>query len=36
MKDFRADLHIHTVLSPCADVEMSPSNIVRVALEKGL
>ena len=36
MKLFRADLHIHSVLSPCGDLEMSPSNIVRAASEKGL
>lgn len=34
MKLFRADLHIHTVLSACADLEMSPANIVRIAKEK--
>jgi len=27
----RADLHIHTVLSPCADLEMSPSAIFEIA-----
>ncbi|HMV29800.1 MAG TPA: PHP domain-containing protein [Anaerolineales bacterium] len=32
MKPFRADLHVHTVLSPCADVEMIPPLIVREAL----
>jgi 3',5'-nucleoside bisphosphate phosphatase len=31
MKPFRADLHIHTVLSPCGDLEMSPVNIVQQA-----
>ena len=36
MKLYRADLHIHTVLSPCGDLEMSPSNIVSEALHKGL
>ena len=36
MKKFRADLHIHTVLSPCADLEMSPDRIVRMALQRGL
>ena len=36
MKKFRADLHIHTVLSPCADLEMSPDRIVQLALESGL
>ena len=34
MKKFRADLHVHTVLSPCADVEMIPPLIVQKALEK--
>ena len=36
MKSFRADLHIHTVLSPCGDLEMSPVNIVSEAALKGL
>jgi PHP family Zn ribbon phosphoesterase len=36
MKFFRADLHIHTVLSPCGDLEMSPVNIVSEAVLKGL
>jgi len=31
-----ADLHVHTVLSPCAEVEMVPPAIVRRALELGL
>ena len=34
MKKFRADLHVHTVLSPCAEVEMIPPLIVQKALEK--
>lgn len=33
---YRADLHIHTVLSPCADLEMTPANIVKRAVETGL
>ncbi len=33
---FRADLHIHSVLSPCGSLEMSPSDIVRAALERKL
>jgi len=33
---FRADLHIHTCLSPCGDLEMSPRGIVEAALEKRL
>lgn len=36
MKQFRTDLHIHTVLSPCGDLEMSPVNIVSLAKERGL
>ena len=36
MEGFWADLHIHTVLSPCAEVEMIPPLIVRRALELGL
>ena len=36
MNFFRADLHIHTVLSPCGDLEMSPVNIVSEAAMKGL
>ena len=33
---YQADLHIHTVLSPCAEVEMIPSLIVVSALQSGL
>lgn len=36
MTIFRADLHIHTVLSPCGDLNMSPANIVTEAARKGL
>ncbi|HNV81955.1 MAG: PHP domain-containing protein [Tenuifilaceae bacterium] len=36
MRTYRADLHIHSVLSPCADLEMSPRNIVALAKSKGL
>ncbi len=36
MKTFRAEFHIHTVLSPCADVEMIPPLIVQNALEKAI
>jgi PHP family Zn ribbon phosphoesterase len=36
MNTYRADLHIHTVLSPCGDLEMSPGSIVKQAAEKGL
>jgi len=36
MKRICADLHVHTVLSPCADVEMIPPLIVQGAIEKNL
>lgn len=36
MREVRADLHIHTVLSACAEVEMIPPLIVEEALHKGL
>ena len=36
MKTFRVDLHTHTVLSPCGDLEMSPVNIVKKAKERGI
>jgi hypothetical protein len=36
MNQYRADLHIHSVLSPCADLEMSPVNIVNRAKALGL
>ncbi len=32
----RGDLHIHTVLSPCGDLDMSPRTIVEQALSKDL
>lgn len=35
MKIF-ADTHIHSCLSPCAHEEMTPNNIVNMALIKGL
>jgi PHP family Zn ribbon phosphoesterase len=36
VKRFKADLHIHTALSPCADEAMTPPAIVREAVRKGL
>jgi 3',5'-nucleoside bisphosphate phosphatase len=36
MNHFRAELHVHTVLSPCAGVEMIPPLIVQEALEHGI
>lgn len=34
--DFLADLHIHTCLSPCADLSMSPRAIVERAASQGI
>jgi len=36
LNSFRAELHIHTVLSPCAGVEMIPPLIVRTAVSTGI
>lgn len=36
IKPFKADLHVHTVLSPCAEVEMIPPLIVEYALDLGI
>jgi hypothetical protein len=33
---FRAELHVHTVLSPCAEVEMIPPFIIETAVEAGI
>lgn len=33
---YKADLHIHTVLSPCGDISMSPSAIIDKAAELGI
>jgi 3',5'-nucleoside bisphosphate phosphatase len=35
-RTLKVDLHVHTVLSPCAEVEMIPPLIVRRAVELGL
>lgn len=32
----RADLHIHSCLSPCADLEMGPCDVVKTAIQQGL
>lgn len=34
--DVFCDLHIHTALSPCGDMDMTPNNIVNMSLLKGL
>ena len=36
MQPYKADLHIHTALSPCADLSMSPAAIVQTARARGL
>lgn len=36
MPRFAYDLHIHSCLSPCGDEEMTPPNIVNMAVIKGL
>jgi len=36
MKHYKADLHTHTVLSPCGSLDMSPETILKTASEKGL
>ena len=36
MKFFKTDLHIHTCLSPCAELDMSPKAVVRKSVERGL
>ena len=36
MQVYTADLHIHTLLSPCAEVEMTPHNIMLHALKNGI
>lgn len=36
MKRLKADLHIHTALSPCSMKEMTPPAIVQEAIQKGL
>jgi 3',5'-nucleoside bisphosphate phosphatase len=36
MRRFSCDLHIHSTLSPCGSLDMSPKNIVEKAYEEGL
>ncbi|MFW6022685.1 MAG: PHP domain-containing protein [Halanaerobiaceae bacterium] len=35
-KLYNCDLHIHSCLSPCADILMTPGNIIKKAVEVGL
>lgn len=36
MRKYKADLHVHTLLSPCGSLDMSPVNIVDAALNAQL
>lgn len=36
LRRIKADLHVHTCLSPCTGLDMSPLGIVQGALQKGL
>ena len=36
LEDYRADLHIHSCLSPCGDWDMSPRKIVQQSISRGL
>jgi len=36
LKEYHADLHIHTCLSPCASLDLSPRRIIERAQEEGL
>ncbi len=36
LREFRCDLHIHTCLSPCADLDMYPAALVEKSLERGI
>ncbi|HML41117.1 MAG TPA: PHP domain-containing protein [Bellilinea sp.] len=36
MKSFRAELHVHTVLSPCAELEMQPPLIIAEAVQQAI
>ena len=36
LKKYKADLHIHSCLSPCGDWDMSPRRIIQRSLEVGL
>lgn len=36
MTIYKADLHTHTLLSPCGDLDMTPETIIELALERGV
>ena len=35
MKTYGYDLHVHSCLSPCGDNDMTPNNLVQMALLSG-
>lgn len=36
LRPFKTDLHIHTCLSPCTELDMSPESILAAAVKQGL
>ncbi|MEG2070096.1 MAG: PHP-associated domain-containing protein [Bacteroidales bacterium] len=36
MNRYKADLHTHTLLSPCGDLDMTPDHIIELALQRGV
>ncbi|MGL5512605.1 MAG: PHP domain-containing protein, partial [Sporomusa sp.] len=36
IRRYVADLHVHSLLSPCAEVEMTPHNIICKAVQNGI
>jgi PHP family Zn ribbon phosphoesterase len=36
LRRIKADLHVHTCLSPCADLDMSPLGVVQSAVRRGI
>jgi len=36
LKDFRCDLHVHTCLSPCSDLDIYPKALVERSIARGL
>ena len=36
LREYKADMHIHSCLSPCGDWDMSPRRIIQKSLEVGL
>jgi len=36
MLKLKADLHLHSVLSPCGDLLMTPAEIVKKAKKEGI